>query len=69
MGGFAGPDTEDTTINAGNLKEGSSSVGGAYEVVKGWPVGGTFSLTELEVYVNADIAKPSKSAGGGWWPF
>lgn len=69
MGGFAGPDMEDTAINAGNLKEGSSSIGGAYEVVKGWPVGGKFALTELEVYVNADIAKPSKNGGGGWWPF
>jgi hypothetical protein len=67
MGGFAGPDMMDSTINAGNLKEGSSSLGGAYDFVKGWPVGGKFQLAELEVYCNANVKKDAPSAG--WWPF
>lgn len=67
MGGFAGPDMEDTSANAGSLKQGSSSAGGAYDVVSGWPVRGTFQVIEVEVYCNADIV-PS-SGGGSWWPF
>ena len=68
MGGFAGPDMEDTSVNAGNLRQGSSSVGGAYEFTKGWPVGGSFRLTELEVYCNANIT-PAGAGGFNLWPF
>lgn len=59
MGGFAGPDMENTKLNAGDMRRGSSVVGGAYDFVQGWPVGGKFSLTEVEVYCNANI-KPSQ---------
>lgn len=71
MGGFAGPDMMDTSVNAGSLKTGKSSVGGAYDFVKGWPVRGNFQLVELEIYCNAAIASSSSgsSSGGGWWPF
>jgi len=71
MGGFTGPGMEDTSINAGNLKQGSSSVGGAYEDVRNdWPIRGKFQLVELEVYCNANI-KPIGGADGGFklWPF
>jgi len=70
MGGFAGPDMEDVSINAGDLRRGTSSVGGAYEFVSGWPVRGSFRLIELEVYCNGNIKK--KEGGGGvldFWPF
>lgn len=67
MGGFAGPDSEDTSTNAGSLKQGSSSVGGAYESRSGFPARGKFQVAEVEVYCNADII-PS-SSNGSWWPF
>lgn len=67
MGGFAGPDMEDTRVNAGSLRQGSSSVGGAYNVVAGFPARGKFQVAEVEVYTNADII-PSGS-GSSWWPF
>ena len=67
MGGFAGPSMEDTSINAGNLREGFSSPGGAYDAPRGWPAQGKFLLAEVEVYVNADVRKDSVSSG--WWPF
>ena len=66
MGGFAGPDMENTSVNAGSLKEGRSSVGGAYDGDKGWPARGTFLVTEVEVYCNADIVP---STGRSWLPF
>ena len=71
MGGFAGPDMEDRSVSAGNLKQGSSSVGGAYDDVRNaWPVRGNFKLVEMEVYANANI-QPLGSGGGGFklWPF
>lgn len=72
MGGFAGPDMEDSSLNAGNLKQGTSSVGGAYEFMDGWPARGKFNLVELEVYCNGNI-QPSSAAGGiggfSLWPF
>jgi len=68
MGGFAGPDMLDSTVNAGNLREGESSIGGAYDSVAGWPARGNFQLAEVEVYCNADI-KPGGSSSGSWWPF
>jgi len=69
MGGFAGPDMEDTSINAGDLRLGSSVLGGAYDFVNGWPVRGDFRLVEVEVYCNGNI-KPAGSGGGfSLWPF
>lgn len=67
MGGFAGPDMEDTRINAGSLKQGSSSIGGAYDAGRGWPVRGKFELVEVEVYCNSAIQPAADKAG--WWPF
>lgn len=70
LGGFAGPDMEDTSINAGDLRECSSSPGTAYESPpKSWPYGKS-KLVEVEVYANANI-DPSGSLSGGFklWPF
>lgn len=75
MGGFAGPDTEDTRSNAGSLRECSSAVGGAYETPpsrSSWPYGSS-RLVEVEVYCNTNI-DPNDGVGGGvgvfdWWPF
>jgi len=70
MGGFAGPDMEDMSINAGNLKTGSSSPGGAYEAMSAWPIKGSFQLAEVEVYCNAKIKATGTNSGGpSWWPF
>ena len=55
MGGFAGPDMQDTKKNAGNLRQGMSVLGGAYQRTPNWPVGGKFSLAQVEVYCNANI--------------
>ena len=70
MGGFAGPDMEDVSSNAGSLKTGSSSVGGAYDFTSGWPARGKFNIVEVEVYCNGNI-QPSGNGGGGFklWPF
>ena len=69
MGGFAGPDAEDLSASSGNLREGNSSPGGAYDMQRGWPVGGKFGIVEVEVYCNGNI-KPSGSGGGfKLWPF
>jgi len=71
MGGFAGPDMEDTSINSGNLKECLSSPGGAYDAPPNgasWPYGSS-KLVELEVYCNANINPGSSVSGAGWWPF
>jgi hypothetical protein len=58
---------EDVSINAGNLKEGSSSLGYAYRALPGWPVRGRFQLVELEVYVNAELRKEKTKLN--IWPF
>eukprot|EP00563_Minutocellus_polymorphus_P000265 CAMPEP_0181026074 /NCGR_PEP_ID=MMETSP1070-20121207/3442_1 /TAXON_ID=265543 /ORGANISM="Minutocellus polymorphus, Strain NH13" /LENGTH=273 /DNA_ID=CAMNT_0023103235 /DNA_START=22 /DNA_END=843 /DNA_ORIENTATION=+ len=69
LGGFAGPDAEDISVAAGNLREGSSSAGGAYDVPNGWPVRGKFGVVEIEVYCNANV-KPTGGGGGfSLWPF
>jgi hypothetical protein len=67
LGGFAGPSMEDLSINAGNLKEGSSSLGFAYRAIPGWPVRGRFQLVDLEVYVSADVQKEKTQMK--LWPF
>ena len=57
MGGFTGPDMENVSSIAGDLRKGKSSVGGAYEFVKGWPVAGNFGVVEVEVYCNLNVGK------------
>jgi len=69
LGGFAGPDVENSSSVAGNLKRGKSSVGGAYDYQKGWPVSGEFQLTELEVWSNVNVGKRASSTGRGWLGF
>jgi hypothetical protein len=72
MGGFAGPDMEDTSINAGNLRNGKCSGFMSYELPgrQNFPVRGAFQLCQLEVYCNAQFKDSSPSLGGtGWWPF
>ncbi|GKY98467.1 hypothetical protein MPSEU_000804000 [Mayamaea pseudoterrestris] len=49
MGGFAGPDMEDTRTNAGDLRQGKSSVVN-FEWTDQWPVRGSFRVVEVEVY-------------------
>eukprot|EP00980_Cylindrotheca_fusiformis_P024246 scaffold11680_cov142-Cylindrotheca_fusiformis.AAC.4 len=69
MGGFAGPDMEDTSINAGSLKTGSSAFCSSYEDVSGWPRG-SHRFVEVEVYCNANIDQKSNTGGGfSLWPF
>lgn len=67
MGGFAGPDMDDVSINAGDLRECNSNLGSAYEYVNGWPCRGRIRILEVEVYVNTAIDK----LGGrkSWWSF
>jgi len=67
MGGFAGPDAEDISSSAGDLRKGSAYFGGAYSGPS-FPVGGTFKVVEVEVYCNGNI-KPLKSGGFNLWPF
>jgi hypothetical protein len=70
MGGFAGPDMEDTSINAGDLKKGKSSGLLAYREEQGrFPVRGNFRLVELEVYCNAQFKDASTVGSPSWWPF
>mmetsp|Transcript_18383 Transcript_18383/g.31343 ORF Transcript_18383/g.31343 Transcript_18383/m.31343 type:complete len:138 (+) Transcript_18383:695-1108(+) len=67
LGGFAGPNMEDTSVGSGSLKSARSTIGGAYETVPGWPVSGTFSLAEVEVYCNSAVK--ADEASTSWWPF
>ena len=67
MGGFAGPDAEDLSKSAGDLRRGSVNFGGAYDGPS-FPVGGSFKIVEIEVYCNGNI-KPVKSVGFNLWPF
>lgn len=68
MGGFAGPDMEDTSINAGSLKTGSSTFCSAYKDVNGWPRG-SHRFVEVEVYCNGNIYPSSGGSGFSLWPF
>eukprot|EP00553_Chaetoceros_curvisetus_P009252 CAMPEP_0204615172 /NCGR_PEP_ID=MMETSP0717-20131115/2731_1 /ASSEMBLY_ACC=CAM_ASM_000666 /TAXON_ID=230516 /ORGANISM="Chaetoceros curvisetus" /LENGTH=216 /DNA_ID=CAMNT_0051628039 /DNA_START=276 /DNA_END=926 /DNA_ORIENTATION=- len=71
LGGFAGPDMEDTSANAGSLKSGTSTFGGAYEDVKGWPRG-SHRFVEIEVYMNGNVTPSSFGVSSGksiFWPF
>jgi len=72
MGGFTGPDMMDTSVNAGDLREGTSSPGVAYDIGSGgWPVRGNFRIVEVEVYCNGNIQPSGDSSfsAPGWWPF
>lgn len=64
MGGFAGPDMENSEMTAGDLRKCKSSVGGAFNIVKGWPVGGEFEVVEVEVYLNGNVRKSGGGGGG-----
>ena len=64
MGGFTGPDVENSESVAGDLRKGKSSYGGVYDYVKGWPVGGEFQLAEVEVYCNLNVGKRTPYRGG-----
>jgi hypothetical protein len=57
LGGFAGPDMEDMAINAGNLRQGKSSVGVTYNWDDAWPARGSFRLVDLEVYCRRDLQR------------
>ncbi|KAL7558716.1 hypothetical protein ACA910_013429 [Epithemia clementina (nom. ined.)] len=50
MGGFAGPDMENTAANAGNLRQCKATPGFAYDSDAQWPVRGTCNLVQVEVY-------------------
>jgi len=67
MGGFAGPDMENVSLNAGDLRKCKSTLGYCYEFVSGWPVRGGGTLLEVEVYCNADILPIGSSKR--FWPF
>ena len=73
MGGFAGPDTEDTTIGQGELKTAQSSPGGAYASHPNWPASEITDvpLAQVEVWGNADVLPQGQPAfkGPDWWPF
>jgi hypothetical protein len=70
MGGFAGPDMEDTSLNAGDLRKGKSGGLLAYQEEGQFPIRGDFSLVELEVYGNAQFKDVITSTStSSWWPF
>lgn len=50
MGGFAGPDAEDISTSAGNLRSCKSVAGITYDVTPAWPARGQLVLSEVEVY-------------------
>ena len=64
MGGFTGPDMENISAVAGDLRRGKASVGGCYDYITGWPVAGEFGLAEVEVYCNLNVGKRSRGGGG-----
>jgi hypothetical protein len=68
MGGFAGPDMEDTSINAGSLKTGNSAFCSAYEDINGWPRG-DHRFVEVEIYCNGNITPSMNGGGFKLWPF
>lgn len=61
MGGFAGPDMENTSTNAGNLRQAKASPGITYDGDARWPVLGDVSLLEVEVYCNAAVGQQRAS--------
>lgn len=69
MGGFSGPDMENVSSIAGDLRKGKSSVGGAYGFVRGWPVAGKFGVVEVEVYCNLEVGKRLAYGNRGLFSF
>jgi hypothetical protein len=53
MGGFAGPDGEDMSTAAGNLRQCRSNIGTSYQNDPAWPARGSMQLVEVEVYCAA----------------
>ena len=54
LGGFAGPDPEDLSNSAGDLRQCTSSVGATYRYDPAWPARGSVRLVEVEVYAIAN---------------
>lgn len=50
MGGFAGPDQEDVSINAGLLRQCRASPGLGYDTDNRWSVRGQTALVDVEAY-------------------
>jgi hypothetical protein len=77
MGGFTGPDTEDTISAQGNLRTATSSPGSSYERDPSWPASAIASgkLRDVSCWVNADLARSTAPAEfslpkpPSWWPF
>ena len=76
MGGFTGPDTEDTISAQGDLRTATSSPGSSYERDPSWPASAIASgkLRDVSCWVNADLARStapefSLPKPPGWWPF
>ena len=71
MGGFSGPDTEDTSIGQGSLRTATSSPGGAYERHAAWPAAeiAAGELREVRAWVNADVRPAGEASSPSWWPF
>ena len=77
MGGFTGPDTEDTISAQGDLRTATSSPGSSYERDPSWPASAIASgkLRDVSCWVNADLARSTAPAEfslpkpPGWWPF
>ena len=77
MGGFTGPDTEDTISAQGDLRTATSSPGSSYERDPSWPASAIASgkLRDVSCWVNADLARSTAPADfslpkpPSWWPF
>ena len=79
MGGFTGPDTEDTISAQGDLRTATSSPGSSYERDPSWPASAIASgkLRDVSCWVNADLARSTAPAEfslpkpPSWpgWPF
>ena len=77
MGGFTGPDTEDTISTQGDLRTATSSPGSSYERDPSWPASAIASgkLRDVSCWVNADLARSTAPAEfslpkpPSWWPF
>ena len=57
MGGFAGPDAEDISKSAGNLRRCKSAVGSTFDYDSAWPVRGATQLVDVEVYCLSDASE------------
>ena len=66
MGRCAGPDMENISVTAGDLRNCKSALGYCYKFASGWPVRGDRQLLEEEAYCNADILPMGSKS---FWPF